>query len=303
MIDLGRLRALHALAVHGSIHAAAAALGYTPSAVSQQIAKLERETGTKLVERRGRGVVLTDAARALAETADSVLALVEQAEVRLEEQRDEVLGTVTVAAFATACRGLLPHVVAGLAAVHPRLDVRVREVDPTDAVGLVARGEIDIAVVHDWTNTPLAVPESLARTPIGEDNADVLMPADHPLAHRRTVRPEDLVHQRWICQPAGTICHDWLVRTFRGAQVEPVVAHHITEYETQLAFLRAGIGVALVPRLGRAEVPAGIRVLPLLPTPTRRLFAVWRAQAARRPAIRAAVAALQQCWARRQTAA
>lgn len=87
MLDLGRLRALHAVAVHGSVGAAAAALGYTPSAVSQQIAKLERETRTTLLERSGRGVRLTDDARQLADTAQQLMSLVEEAEVRLEERR------------------------------------------------------------------------------------------------------------------------------------------------------------------------------------------------------------------------
>lgn len=302
MIDLGRLRALHAVAVHGSINAAATALGYTPSAVSQQIAKLERETRTTLLERRGRGIALTDAALSLAETAGSVLTLVEEAEVRLEEQRGEAVGQVVLGGFATACRGLLPAVLTTLAGEHPALDVRVLELDPPNSVDLVTRGEIDVAVVHDWVNTPLAGHESLARAPIGEDVADVLVPANHRLARRESVQPEDLADERWICQPAGTICHDWLLRTVRGVEMEPTVAYQVTEYETQFAFLRAGIGVALVPRLGRGPVPEDVVVVPLLPTPTRRLFAIWREQTTRRPAIKATVSALRNCWHERQTA-
>ncbi|AHH96454.1 LysR family transcriptional regulator [Kutzneria albida] len=296
MIDLGRLRALHAVAVHGSINAAAAALGYTPSAVSQQIAKLERETRTTLLERRGRGVVLTDAARSLAGTAHSVLALVEQAEIRLEQLRGAAVGRVRLGAFATACRGLLPPAVAALAAEQAELDLRVLEVDPPSAVEMVSRGELDVAVVHDWTNTPLAVDESLARHPLGEDHADVLVPAGHRLAEQSSVQPEDLVGERWICQPAGSICHDWLVRTMREARVEPIVAHEITEYQTQLEFLALGQGIALLPRLGRAALPPTVRALRLRPVPTRRLFAVWRERASRRPAIAVTVQALVRTW-------
>ncbi|MGW0516915.1 LysR family transcriptional regulator [Crossiella sp. NPDC003009] len=302
MLDLGRLRALHAVAVHGSVNAAAAALGYTPSAVSQQLAKLERETGTVLLERRGRGIALTDAAEDLAGTAKQVLALVEQAEVRLEEQRGTPIGRLSVATFATAARGLMPGPLAELARAYPELDVRLTELDPHLAVDLVARGELDLAVVHDWENTPLAMPEGLARTDIGVDVADVLLHQDHPLATRTELSPLELVGARWICQPPGSICHDWLIRTLRGGGVEPVLAHQVTEYQSQLALAARGLGVCLLPRLGRGPVPEGVVVRPLVPTPTRRLFAVWRQQATRRPAIAATVAALRAHWADRDTA-
>jgi DNA-binding transcriptional LysR family regulator len=302
MLDLGRLRALHAVATHGSVGAAAAALGYTPSAVSQQIAKLERETRTTLLERRGRGVTLTDAAYGLAATAAQVLALVEEAEVTLEEQRGAAVGALSIGAFATAARGLLPVVLVDLAANHAALDVRMIEIDPPDAIEAVARGELDMAVAHDWANARLAVPESLSRSTLGEDIADVLLPDTHPLADRPFLVPEDLANQRWIFQPEGTICHDWLVKTFRGAGIEPDLAHRVAEYETQLALLAQGIGVGLLPRLGRGTVPPNVRAVPLRPTPTRRLFAIWRTQTSRRPAISATLAALRTCWDRRHTA-
>jgi DNA-binding transcriptional LysR family regulator len=201
MIDLGRLRALHAVALYGSVNRAAEALGYTPSAVSQQLAKLERETRTVLVERRGRGIVLTDAAQQLASTASRVLELVEDAELTLEEQRGQAIGTLTIAAFPTAARGLLPNALSTLMHENPGLDVRVTETDPFEAVAAVNRGEIHVAVVHDWHNTPLALPEGLSRTKLGSDPADVLVPATHRLAGKEFVRAEDLVGERWICQP------------------------------------------------------------------------------------------------------
>ncbi|MGW4116887.1 LysR family transcriptional regulator [Actinosynnema sp. NPDC004786] len=302
MLDLGRLRALHAVAQHGSVGAAATALGYTPSAVSQQIAKLERETRTTLLERRGRGVALTDAAHLLSATAKQVLALVEHAEVALEEQRGAAVGELRVGAFATAARGLLPATLVRLAERHPQLDVRLVELDPPVGLEAVARGELDLAVTHDWVNAPLAVPEPVSRTRLGEDVADVLLPVGHPLADRESVVPEDLAGERWICQPEGTICHDWLVNTFRGAGMEPDLAYRIAEYETQLALLAKGIGVALLPRLGRGALPDSVRAVPFRPTPTRRVFAVWRTQATRRPAVTATLAALRDCWDQRETA-
>lgn len=289
MLDLGRLKALHAVATHGTVGAAAEVLGYTPSAVSQQIAKLERETRTTLLERRGRGVRLTDAALLLADTAGQVLKLVEEAEVALEEQRGAAIGRLCIGAFATAARGLLPDVLAGLIEQHPALDVRLTEIDPPQATEAVARGELDLAIVHDWQNTPLPVPDSLSRLAICTDVADVLIPAANPLSRREFLEPADLAGERWMCQPEGSICHDWLLRTFHGAGIEPDLAYRISEYRTQFALLAKGIGVALIPRLGRGEVPPDVRVVPLRPTPTRQLYAVWRTQATRRPAIKAAL--------------
>src|SRR5689334_19348468 len=294
MLDLGRMKALHAVAVHGTVGAAAEVLGYTPSAVSQQITKLERETRTTLLERRGRGVRLTDAALLLADTAGQVLKLVEEAEVALEEQRGAAIGRLCIGSFATAARGLLPEVLARLIEQHPALDVRLSEIDPPQAIEAVARGELDMAIVHDWQNTPLPLPESLSRAFIFSDVAEVLIPAANPLSRKEFLEPADLAGQRWMSQSEGSICFDWLVRTFRGAGIEPELAYKINEYDTQFALLAKGIGVALIPRLGRGEVPGNVRVVPLRPTPTRRLYAVWRTQASRRPAITAALDVIKQ---------
>lgn len=302
MLDLGRLRALHAVATYGSVGAAAEALGYTPSAVSQQLAKLERETRTPLLERRGRGIVLTDAAQQLAATAGQVLGLVEQAELELEEQRGQVAGDIMLAAFPTAARGLLPPVLARLAAEHPALTVDVVESDPFEAIAGVVRGELTVGVVHDWHNTPLALPDELTRVKLGVDPADILLPAKHPLAGREVVRPADLAGERWICQPEGSICHDWLVRTMRKAGFEPRVAYSVAEYQTQLAMLSHGVGIALIPRLGRGPLPAGVVAVPLHPAPSRRLYAAWRTLTARRPAVSATLAALRSGWSERDTA-
>ncbi|WP_328997403.1 LysR family transcriptional regulator [Kribbella sp. NBC_00709] len=302
MIDLGRLRALHAVAQYGSVNRAAEALGYTPSAVSQQLAKLERETRTTLIERQGRGIVLTDAAQQLASTAARILELVEDAELTLDEQRGQAIGTLSIAAFPTAARGLLPAALTRLLHEHDALDIRVKETDPFEAVAAVNRGEIDVAIVHDWHNTPLGLPEGLSRVKLGSDPADVLVPASHRLAGKEFVRAEDLVGERWICQPTGSICHEWLVRTMRRAGVEPDVAYSVAEYQTQLAMLARGIGIGLLPRLGRGPVPDGVVVVPLQPAPSRRLYAVWRTTTSRRPAIAVTLDTLKSAWPDRDTA-
>ncbi|MBL1098038.1 LysR family transcriptional regulator [Streptomyces coffeae] len=304
MLDLARLRALHAVAVHGSVSAAATALGYTPSAVSQQIAKLERETRTTLLERQGRGIALTDAAQHLAATAQQLLAIVEQAETTLEERRGRPTGRLVIGAFATAARGLMPPVLARVREEHPSLDARLLEVDPHLSVDLVAQGVIDMAVAHDWDIAPLPAPEGLDRAVIGDDSCDILAPAGHPLAERgreRALSRDDLPGQRWICQPPGSVCHDWLVRTLRASGHEPDLAYQAAENHTQIALVAAGLGIALMPRLGRGPLPEEVRAVPLEPVPVRRLYALWRTGASRRPAITESVRLLRELWPQRTT--
>ncbi|WP_329385357.1 LysR substrate-binding domain-containing protein [Streptomyces sp. NBC_01351] len=296
MLDLARLRALHAVSVHGSVAGAAAALGYTPSAVSQQIAKLERETRTTLLERRGRGVALTEEAHHLASTARELLAIVERAETTLEERRGRPSGLLTLAVFPSAARGLLPRVLSDLAHRHPALDVRLTEVDPHLSVDLVARGVTDLAVAHDWDIAPLPAPDGIEQTLIGDDHCDLIVPTGHPFTTREVIRRSDLNGERWICPPPGRVCHDWLVRTLRTAGFEPDIVHIAEENHTIVALVAAGLGVAVVPRLGTGPLPPGAVAVPLQPGPVRRLYALWRTGAARRPAITEAVRTLQSHW-------
>ncbi|MET9859878.1 LysR family transcriptional regulator [Streptomyces smyrnaeus] len=294
MLDLSRLRALHAVQLHGSVGGAAQALGYTPSAVSQQIAKLERETGTTLLQRQGRGIALTDDALMLVRTAQEMLSLAEQAEIALEERKGRPAGRLRLAAFPSGARGLMPRVLAQLAADHPQLDLRMSEVDPHLSVGLVARGEIDLALAHDWDIAPMPAPEGVCSVPLGEDHCEVLVPAGHPLAALDTLETADLAGRRWVCQPPGTVCHDWLHTTLRTAGQEPDVAYYVAEFQTQTALVAAGLGIALLPRLGRGPLPDGVVLRALEPVPTRRLFAVTRDCLLRRPAVRATLRALRE---------
>ncbi|MER6343153.1 LysR family transcriptional regulator [Streptomyces sp. NPDC001595] len=296
MLDLQRLRALHAVSVHGSVGAAAAALGFTPSAVSQQIAKLERETRTTLLERAGRGVRLTAEARQLVVTAERLLAIVERAEAELEQRRGVPAGRLTVAAFPSAARGLLPGVLADLAVRHPGLDARLSEVDPHLSVGMVAKGAVDLAVVHDWDIAPLPVPPGVEQAVIGDDPCTLLVPRGHAFAGRERVRRAELGGQRWVCQPPGRVCHDWLTRTLRAAGHEPDIVHQADENPTLVALVAAGLGIALIPRLGRGALPAEVVEVPLDPTPVRRLYALWRSGSAGRPAIEETVRTLCAHW-------
>ena len=293
MLNLERLRTLDALARHGSVSGAAEGLHVTTSAVSQQMSKLEREVGQRLLAKNGRGVRLTDAGRLLADHAARILSQVELAQSDLEAQRGQVLGELRLSAFPTAARGLFPTALAALCAEHPGLRVRSRELEPEDGVAGVTRGDLDLAVVLDWYNKPLPLPEGLVKASLLEDSTDLAMPVDHRLADRSEVDLEDFADDDWISWGEGEFCHEWLLFTLRGKGIEPVIAHRAEEHHTQLALVAAGLGVCVAPRLGRDPVPTGVRTVPVRPLVTRHVYAVWRADADRRPAIRAAVEALR----------
>ncbi|WP_046472152.1 LysR family transcriptional regulator [Allosalinactinospora lopnorensis] len=292
MLDLDRLRALNAIAEYGSVSAAADILGITTSAVSQQIAKLERETSARLLERNGRGVRLTDAAYVLVQHSERILALIAEAEADLEAQRGTVAGRISIAAFATAARGLMPGVLCDVAERHPGLSVRLHELDPKFSLPQVMRGEFDLAVVHDWENSPLPTPDGLDREHLLNDPAEIALPIAHPLAEREALAFSELAVENWIGAPPGDICHAWLRDTLRRSGVEPKVAHYALEYPSQLALVAAGLGIALLPRLGRGVIPPGVVTRPVRPALNRSIYVVWRSEDGRRPAVRAMVDAL-----------
>ncbi|WP_446039142.1 LysR family transcriptional regulator [Streptomyces sp. SID1121] len=292
MLNLERLRTLDALARHGSVSGAAEGLHVTTSAVSQQLAKLEREVGQQLLAKNGRGVRLTDAGRLLADHAARIISQVEVAQSDIEAQRGRVVGDVRISAFPTAARGLFPVAIRALRDTHPELRVMARELEPEAGIRGVLRGDLDLAVVLDWSNKRLPVPGGLALAHLLDDAADVAMPADHRLAGRSEVDLEEFADDSWVSWPEGEFCYDWLMFTLRSKGMEPRIGHLAGEHHTQLALIAAGLGVCVAPRLGRGPVPEGVAVVPVRQKMWRHIHVVWRTDAGRRPSIRAAVEAL-----------
>ncbi|GAB2867247.1 LysR family transcriptional regulator [Actinocorallia aurea] len=295
MLDLERLRTLHAVSRLGSVGAAADALHVTSSAVSQQLTKLERETGQTLLEKNGRGIRLTEAALLLADHAGRILILVEQAGAELEAHRGIVMGRLAMAAFPTAMRGLALAAMREVRERYPDLHVSVSEEDPAEGMLRVSRGDLDLAISQDWSNRPLSVPSDLARGLICDDIADIMLPSRHPLADREFVSLRDLSEESWVTSTRDSICYDWLTHTLRSAGIEPHIEYMAGEYATQMAYVGAGLCCGILPRLGRGPVPVpdDVSVVGLRPVLTRRIYAVWRRGAARRPAISAVLTALR----------
>ena len=293
MIDLPALASLRAVATHGSVVGAAEALGYTPSAVSQQVKRLERQTGVPLLERVGRGVMLTGHGRHLVDAGSRLLTDLEEVEAGLHLQAGAVAGRLRLTAFSTAMRGLVAPVVRRLRDEHPDLTLALTEREPWDTIDLVASGQADIGVVHSWGDVSLAIPDHLATTYLASDVADVVVPLDHALAGCARVSPRDLVDEDWIATPEGTICRQWLTRMYDGTGRLPRIAHTSMEFDSHLALVRAGLGIALVPRLGRQPLGHGLVALRAHdPVPTRDIVAVHRRSMTDSPAVRAVLTAL-----------
>jgi DNA-binding transcriptional LysR family regulator len=287
MIDPIGVRSLVAIDAAGSVGAAAAALGYTPSAVSQQVKRLERELGVPLLERVGRGVLLTAHGKQVVDDGQLMLAQLERMQSQVHATGGEPRGPLRLAAFATAMRGVAAPLVSALTVTAREVSVTLVEKDPAEAVDLVAVGQADLAVVHNWVGVPLHLPSHLESEDIGTDVADLLVHREHRLAHRRRVTPADLIEERWACTPVGTICHEWFNHMFAGFASPPKVSYWSPEYATHIELVQQGVAVALVPRMGRGPLPGDVRSVPVAePVPTRRIQAVWRATMANSPSIR-----------------
>lgn len=293
MIDLDAVLSLRSVATQGSVVAAAATLGYTPSAVSQQIKRLERETGVALLERAGRGVVLTDAGTRLVVESAPILADLERLRADLQVAAHEpgpVVGEVRLAAFSTVVRGLVVPMLAELAVRHPGLRLPLRESEPWETIALVASGQRDLGIVHRWGGVALAMPDQLVSTPLFTDVADVILHRDHPLARREVLNPEELAGERWVATFEATICRQWLRRLFDGVPNAPRIVHESMEFANHLELARAGLAVALVPRLGRGPLGPDLVAIPTAePASTREVHAVHRRTQADSPALRAAL--------------
>jgi DNA-binding transcriptional LysR family regulator len=298
MIDLTGLGALRAIGTSGSVTAAAEALGYTPSAVSQQVKRLEKQAGVPLLERVGRGVMLTRHGRHLAEEGTRLLDDLEELQSGLHRQASTVAGHVRLVAFASAVRGLVAPALPPVLHAHPGLRVSIAEREPGDAVSHVATGQADLAVAHSWGDVPLPVPDHLVRITLASDLAEVIVRRDHPLAGRAVVTPADLVGEDWVATPEGSICRQWLYRMFDGTGRLPSIAHVSLEFDSHLALVRAGLGIALIPRLGRACLGSDLTAVPVAdPVPRREIIALHRVSMNDSPAIEALLAALARVGA------
>jgi DNA-binding transcriptional LysR family regulator len=289
MLDVRRLRLLRELALRGTIAAVAQALSFSPSAVSQQLAALEREAGVPLLERTGRRVRLTPAGQNLARHAEAVLQRLEQAAAELVDARHGLAGPLRIGTFPTAARAILPAALTILAREHPGLEPMVSEIDPADVADALRAGELDVALIHDYDFVPQPAEPGLATQPLYSEpmylaSASSLEASDG----QAIIRCEDMP---WIAATPGTACHTMTIRACQAAGFTPRVRHHIDEFATVLALVAVGQGVALVPQLGAVDPPPDV-VLTRMPI-RRRTMTAYRAGADTHPAVATITAALR----------
>lgn len=285
MIEPSALRALIAVRDCGTVAAAAEALGFTPSAVSQQLKRLERQSGGAVSQRSGRTLLLTEHGRALADRGERLLAELEALEHLGVVPEEEVTGTLRITAFSTAMRGLLVPALAEIRRRAPRLRLTLDELDPWEASRRLERGAADLAILHDWPGLSLELPPSIETEVLLEDRADVLLNRAHPRASGSEIAPSSLADETWVSIPAGAICHAWLLRTFAGTGRQPDIAFYDEDFSTHIALVEAGAAVALVPRLGREPLPEAVVAVPAVdPVSTRVVSAAWRVSGRANPA-------------------
>ncbi|MFF4947817.1 LysR family transcriptional regulator [Streptomyces chattanoogensis] len=299
MIEARRLHILRAVADHRTVTAAAAALYLTPSAVSQQLAALEAETGHRLVERSARGVTLTAAGEILLSHANAVLAQLERAESELAAYGSGEAGVVTVAAFATGISLVVAPAITGLAAAAPGIRVRVRDAEGDASLLMVLDRQVDVAVAVEYRGAPRADDPRLTRVPLYAEPFDAVLPVGHRLADAPRVAVADLAGDPWIGPYSGNPCHDVVVLACEYAGFEPRLEHSSDDFRAVVSLASAAAGVALVPRSALADMDlAGVVVRPVDDVaPTRRVFAAVRRGAEEHPLLRPVLTALQEAAA------
>jgi DNA-binding transcriptional LysR family regulator len=290
MLDVRRLRVLHAVSAYGSVTGAAAALGYSAPAVSQQLAALEREVGMRLTERAGRGIELTPAAAILVAHTDALLARLDAAESDLAALRDQVSGRVGLAAFSSAAATIVPGAWAALARSAPQVQIDLVEMEPDESLPAVLRGETDVAVAHEYDLLPRPLDPLFERRELAGDPVLVAVPADAPFDG--PVPLSSLGGQPFLAPRGNTSCAEMIQRACARAGFVPRVVARATDFAVLLSLVAAGAGVTLVPELAARRLPGGVRLLPPAEPVTRQIFTVSRRGGDRKPAVRVVLDAL-----------
>jgi molybdate transport repressor ModE-like protein len=294
MLDVRRMKVLREVAARGSFSAAAEALSFTQSAVSQHVAALERETGMQLVEREPRGIRLTEAGRALVAHADAVLARLEDAEQELAAIAGLRGGRLQLASFQSAGATLVPQAVRVFHERYPDVELRLVQAEPEEANERVRAGETDIALVYDLEDMPGTLDEDLELTHLLDDEYHAVLSRHHRLADRSRIRMKDLTEESWINSTPASGCRQIIFEACRQADFNPRVAFETDDIAASQAFVAAGVGVTLLPELAVTAIHPGVVVRSLGgEAPVRRIWAARKAESYRSPASEAMIEVLQ----------
>jgi len=294
MLSVTRLKVLKEVAYRGSFSAAADALSYTQSAISQQIAALEAETGMALLERHPRGVSLTAAGQTLVGHAEGILARLEAAQAALAAIAGLRGGRLRVASFPTAGATLMPLAIATFRSSYPDVELTLAEGEPEEIAPRLHAGELDLALLFEFAGeTPLQ--QDMMRVELLDDPMYLALPREHPLAGRERIRLEDLQEEAWVGTSRSSPCARHVVRSCHAAGFEPTVTFESDDYQTVQGLVAAGVGVALIPELALSVVRRDIAIRMLSPgPPVRQVVAAAPAGARLVPAAPAMLGILEE---------
>jgi DNA-binding transcriptional LysR family regulator len=285
MLHVGRLRVLAEVVRRGSFSAAAEALSYTQSAVSQAVARLEAETGATLIVRDRAGVRPTAAGASLIEHAEGIFARIEAAESELAAVLGVRAGRLRMASFPSAGATLMPLAIARFRERHPDVALTLAEGEPEEIAPRLRAGEFDLALLFEFPSATERHGARLRTQVLLEDPMLVALPAEHALAGKPALTLADLRDEDWVQTSASSPCARHVVRSCLAAGFEPEVTFGSDDYETVQGLIAAGVGVALIPRLALTHVHPGIVVRALAPKPpSRRVVAATLAAAPVAPA-------------------
>jgi DNA-binding transcriptional LysR family regulator len=269
MLSPSRLRVLREVAYRGSFSAAAEALSYTQSAVSQQIAALEAQAGMPLLDRHARGVSLTAAGHMLVRHAEGILAGLDAAEAALTSIQGLAAGRLRMASFPTAGATLMPLAIATFRARYPGVELTLAEGEPEQIAPRLRTGELDFALLYDFAGES-ALADEVEQTPLLADPMYLALPREHSLARKRSLRLADLRGEAWIQTSSSSPCARHVVRCCHAAGFEPNVAFESDDYQTVQGLVAAGVGVALIPELALSVVREDIVIRAPAPRPPLR---------------------------------
>jgi DNA-binding transcriptional LysR family regulator len=297
MLDLRRLRLLHELHARGTIAAVADALQFTPSAVSQQLAVLEREAGLPLLEPAGRGVRLTDAAIVLVRHAAELLERAELAQAELAAAEGRVAGRGRIASFQSVALHIALPAMRELAGTAPDLRCELVEAEPEQSLPALALGDFDLVLADEWQHQPHPRLAGVEREDLFRDPVRLVLPADHPAArrHRKAVPLGELAGDAWTTGHPATGWEEVTNRTCRAlGGFDPDIRHRTDDSVTSLALVADGQAVTLLPDLNRAETIPGVAVRAIAEGSVHRtIYVATRAADAKRPSVRALRAAMR----------
>lgn len=297
MLDLQRLRLLREFAVRGTVGEVADVLSYSSSGVSQQLARLERETGRKLLRKVGRGLELTPAGERLVAESEVLFQQLERIEASLQRGHDELTGTIRVAVFQSAMISLMPMALTSLASSHPALRVEVVQHEPATALYETWARGFDVVVAEQYPGHAAPHHEGLGRSVLGTDAITLAVPETHAARFASVQSVADASGVPWVMEPEGSASRHWAEQACRVQGFEPDVRYETADIQAHLRLVEAGNAVALVNGLSVRHYPGRVRLIELPGEPRREIFVARREASEDHPAFAAVMEALGEAAA------